>query len=102
MKSYLFAAIVILNSVQLSDAQEVGRYYNKTGGAIIMDEAKCDNGMRIAYATSASGAVEYGCWLFHDNMIHVRWENGTRNAYDLDGFILSERFNKKIHPAKVM
>ena len=102
MKSLLFAAVVVLNSVQISDAQEVGRYWNKTGGAIIMDEAKCDNEMRVAYATSANGAVTYGCWLFHDNMIHGRWENGSRNAYDLDGFILSEQFKKKIPPAKVM
>lgn len=102
MKELIFVLAVVFGSVEFVEAEEIGRFMNNAGGGIVIDDAKCSNGGRLAYTYLPSGSVEYGCWFFQNSVFHVFWNNGEKRIYDLSGFNPSKKFQEQTKNSKVM
>jgi hypothetical protein len=60
------------------------------GGEIVLSLSRgvttCGDHLYWMYMVTKSGDVFYGCWAYMHEKIHVRFDNGIRKVYDLDGW----------------
>ena len=64
---------------------------NKAGGSIVLSDKTskaCDAGENIAFATSPTGNVEFGCWTLLENRVWIKYQDGTLRVHDANTFTL--------------
>jgi len=64
---------------------------NTEGGMIYLEEMSCptDTSMRFALSTAPNATILRGCWVLHDGMYWVFWENGNDKTYPM--YVFKER-----------
>ena len=88
MKTLLVTAVLAAAAFNAT-AREVWVSPTEAGGEIVItgdQSAQCGEVLHTMYLVMKSGEVVYGCWALIDDRIHVRYDNGIRRAYTLDGF----------------
>ena len=88
MKKLLVPAILAAAAFNAT-AREVWVMKTQAGGEVIITGDKsthCEDSLRSMYLVMSTGEVVYGCWALIDERVHVRFDNGVRRAYSLDGF----------------
>lgn len=63
---------------------------NKSGGKIVLTLRPCpDAGMESlleAYAFSADGSRQAGCWAIFDGLVQIAWGQGRRSVFAQEDF----------------
>jgi len=64
----------------------------EAGGQIVLTFDKTTNcgELYFMYLVLSTQEVSYGCWVFMNGMIHVRYDNGVRRVYDAKGWVRKE------------
>lgn len=84
----LLVAVLACGITFTASAGEIFVAPAKGGGEIILTLNKpssCD-GMFFMYAINKKQQPTYGCWTILDDMIHVRYNDGMRRVYDMEGW----------------
>lgn len=62
----------------------------ESGGEIVLSMTRgvknCGDTLFWMYLVTKSGDVFYGCWTYMHDKIHVRFDNGVRKVYDMEGW----------------
>jgi len=86
IKKFIIALALVASSAQ-AEVYFAGR--NSGGGEIILTTVKTNNcdGMLSMYATLPDGTVIYGCWLYYNDKVHVKYFSGDRRVYEPTDFV---------------
>lgn len=87
MKKLLLVLLLAYSSVR---AEPYLSAANEGGGEIILTTytvASCD-GLKAMYSMLPSGVVYHGCWVYINEKIHVKYEDGERRVYPIDNFVV--------------
>jgi len=75
-------------------AEQLGYVLNQAGGRIYLTDSPattkdCENTL-IAYATSSSGGMMFGCWILDGDIVMVRWTDGDVSAFQVSDFLMPD------------
>lgn len=66
----------------------------EAGGEIVLSTSRgitsCGDYLYWMYMITKGGDVFYGCWAYLHDKIHVRYDNGVRKVYDLEGWVVKK------------
>ena len=91
---FLFLGIAALIFSAPASAEQIGYIPNQAGGRIYLTDAPstspaCADTL-IAYATTAGGALTFGCWILDGDLVIVRWPDGDVSAFPVSDFLLPD------------
>jgi len=77
MKQIFLALLITASS---SHALIIAEMFNNTGGKIVITDEACNLGgtAKLAYATIPKGRTDLGCWVYDEEYIHIKWQEGNR------------------------
>lgn len=92
MKKLLLAAALACGVVHTVSAEGFLVAPTKEGGEIVLtfNTPSACNGLFFMYVVDKKQEPFYGCWALINDKVHVRYDNGIRRVYDLDGWTKRE------------
>jgi len=77
MKEIFFALMISSSSAH---ALIIAEMYNKANGKIVITDEVCNLGgtAKLAYTTIPNGKTDLGCWVYDEDYIHIKWQEGNR------------------------
>jgi len=98
MKNILIAFALFFSTISFAQNDRVAYRFeanNKTGGKIVLLDAKCvgpdrvkiHEGWNAAYSYSVSGKVIRGCWRYGNGEVNVIWHDLEENIYPAGIFV---------------
>ena len=86
--------VIVYLSYEVTHADMVVE--NTEGGKIYLEEFACpmDPTMRFALSTAPNATILRGCWVLHDGMYWVFWENGNNKTYPT--YVFKERQHDEV------
>ena len=92
MKKLLLAAALVCGAIQTVSAGGFLVSPTTEGGEIVLtfDKPTACNGLFFMYVVDKKQEPFYGCWALINDKIHVRYDNGIRRVYGLDGWAKRE------------
>lgn len=87
---YLMLGVAAMVYSSSARAEQIAFLENEAGGRIYITDVESKDGAcpgaYVAYATSPSGAMLFGCWLIDGETILVRWPDGEVSGYETRQF----------------
>ena len=63
---------------------------NAVGGRIALTSEKCNESSYIAFSFAENGDTISGCWFSEQELVFIKWENGTVKTYPAEKFTLTK------------
>ena len=63
---------------------------NASGGRIALTSEKCNDSSYIAFSFAETGDTISGCWFSEQELVFIKWENGTVKTYPAEKFTLTK------------
>lgn len=63
---------------------------NQGGGRIALTDEPCTDTTFIAISFVDNGDTISGCWLAQQELVFVKWDDGTLKTYPADSFTLTK------------
>ena len=98
----IVALLILALLSTAATANEIGRIYNKGGGAIVLTTRMCENGSYRLYAYDQQGNANTGCWKVVNKEIFVRWDDGEYRIYNRDNIEFSKEFLEAVRRGEKM
>lgn len=88
MKTLLLVSLVGISSLVEAGSKRI-ESANNAGGKIVLTgraSERCKGDWAVAYATTSTGQVAFGCWNMIDDRFVVIYDDGAQRMYDPKGF----------------
>ena len=63
---------------------------NAVGGRMALTSEKCTEDSYIAFSFAENGDTINGCWFSEEEMVFIKWEDGTVKTYPAEKFTLTK------------